>query len=68
MMNNLSILGGQVGNVTWWENQIHMVTEPSNQDISSNNTGQYGFPNPFTLEGNLECCQYDTVANSDSRS
>ena len=29
--------------------------------VPSNNTGQYDFPDPFILESNLGCCQYDTV-------
>ena len=35
--------------MSWWENRINLVIEPSNQDISSNNTEQEGSPNPFTF-------------------
>lgn len=55
--------------LTWWENQISMVIELSNQAIfSSNNLDRRAFPNPFTLESNLGCCQYGRVGKRDSRS
>lgn len=47
--------------MSWWENRINLVIEPSNQDISSNNTEQEGSPNPFTIKSNLGCCLYGRV-------